>query len=220
MDNTTKSRTRNYATIVYPESAPDDWISILEEYKVPSLISPLHDQDYNQKAERELKKAHYHVIIMFTSVKTLEQARAVTSSIGGVGCEPVPSIRGYARYLCHMDNPDKHRYDESDIIALSGADYYGLINLVSDKYKCIDEMVDFCDANEIFEYCILFRYARKNRPDWFRFLCDNSTLVIKEYLRSARFERASRIKKIVEAPTSNYIAMEVNKIAGDFNVDE
>ena len=38
-------RTRNYATVVYPESAPEGWQSILEDQFVSAFISPLHDCD-------------------------------------------------------------------------------------------------------------------------------------------------------------------------------
>ena len=39
------SRTRNYACVVYPESAPKHWISILDSFHVASFISPLHEHD-------------------------------------------------------------------------------------------------------------------------------------------------------------------------------
>lgn len=190
------SRTRNYATIVYPESAPEDWISILEDTKVPALISPLHDRDINQKAEKEVKKAHYHVILMYSSVKTLLQAKQTISAFGGVGCEAVQSIRGYARYLCHLDNADKAQYDEGQIIALNGADYFGCKELVTDKYKAINQMMDYCAAQEIFDMCELIDYARQERLDWFRVLCDSSTILMREYLRSAQYRAASRRKKM------------------------
>ena len=48
-------RTRNYATVVYPESAPENWQQILEEEFVPAFISPLHNQDINL---REKQKNH------------------------------------------------------------------------------------------------------------------------------------------------------------------
>ena len=91
-------RTRNYATVVYPESAPENWKEILTDFFIPAFISPLHDKDINPGGEP--KKPHYHVIIMFDSVKTTEQAKAVFEQIGGVGCEVIGSIRGYTRYLC------------------------------------------------------------------------------------------------------------------------
>ena len=97
-------RTRNFATVVYPESSILNWREVLQEQFVPCFISPLHDQDVNPTGEA--KKPHYHVLIMFDSVKTVEQARDIFLKIGGVGCEIVNSLRGYARYLCHLDNPE------------------------------------------------------------------------------------------------------------------
>lgn len=180
-DNTSK-RTRNFATVVYPESAPEDWQDILSAQFIPSFISPLHDKDINPGGEP--KKPHYHVVIMFDSVKTREQAQAVFTLIGGVGCEVVQSIRGYSRYLCHLDNPEKAQYKQEDVRSLSGADYIATIGLVLDKYKAIGEMIDYCELNDIVSYSELLIYCRNERFDWFRVLCDNGTVVIKEYLKS------------------------------------
>ncbi len=44
-------RTRNFTTIVYPESAPENWMEILGELFIPSLVSPLHDRDTNPTGE-------------------------------------------------------------------------------------------------------------------------------------------------------------------------
>ena len=54
-----KGRTRNFATVVYPDSenTPDNWQEILAEQFVPAFISPLHDKDVNPTGEK--KKAHY-----------------------------------------------------------------------------------------------------------------------------------------------------------------
>lgn len=41
------TRTRNWATVVYPESAPKNWREILGEMRVPCFLSPLHDKDIN-----------------------------------------------------------------------------------------------------------------------------------------------------------------------------
>lgn len=180
-ENTSK-RTRNFATVVYPESAPEDWQDILAAQFVPAFISPLHDQDVNPGGEA--KKPHFHVVIMFDSVKTREQAEELFKLIGGVGCEVVQSIRGYSRYLCHLDNPEKAQYKQEDVRSLSGADYIATIGLVLDKYKAIGEMIDYCELNNIVSYSELLVYCRQERFDWFRVLCDNGTVVIKEYLKS------------------------------------
>lgn len=177
-----KGRTRNFATVVYPESAPEDWKEILSQQFIPAFISPLHDKDINPTGEP--KKPHYHVMLMFENVKTMEQAVDVFKKIGGVGCEVVQSLRGYARYLCHMDNPEKAQYDPQTVRSMCGADYTGAVGLVTDKYKAIGEMIDFCIENDIYSYSKLLEYSRMERFDWFRVLCDNGTVVIKEYLKS------------------------------------
>lgn len=179
-------RFRNFATIVYPESAPDGWVDALSGFHVPAFISPLHDKDVLPTGE--LKKDHYHVMIMFDGMKTLDQANEIISFIGGVGCEVLHSIRGYARYLCHLDDPDKSQYVIDDVKSLSGSDYFGVINLPVDKYKAINEMCDFCLENNIFMFADLMDYCRSKRFDWFRVLCDSSTYVMKNYLRSLEYK--------------------------------
>lgn len=181
-----KKRTRNWATVVYPESAPKNWKMILQEQCVPALVSPIHDMDVN--SDGEIKKEHYHVMILFDGVKTQEQAREVFSVIGGVGVEPVKSVRAYARYLCHLDNPDKVRYQIEDVLALSGADYSAMISLASDKYTAIGEMLEFCMQNSVESYAELLLYARDNRTDWFHVLCDNGTVTIVQFLKSRYWE--------------------------------
>lgn len=175
-------RTRNFATVVYPESAPENWQEILAQEFIPAFISPLHNQDINPGGEP--KKEHYHVILMFDSVKTVEQARDVFERIGGVGCEVVKSIRGYSRYLCHLDNPEKAQYDVDAVRSLCGADYNHVICLAIDKYKAIREMVQYCSDNHIYSYARLFEYCMEERSDWFRVLCDNGSYVMDMYLKS------------------------------------
>ena len=183
-------RTRNFGCIVYPESAPEGWQEILSSTFISSIISPLHDKDVDP--QNQPKKPHYHVMIMFDGVKTKEQALEIFSQIGGVGCEVVQSVRGYARYFCHLDNPEKAQYKQEDVKCLNGADYINIIGLAIDKYKAIGEMIDFCIEKNIDSYSDLLEYARTFRFDWFRILCDCGTLVMKEYLKSKRWtlERA------------------------------
>jgi hypothetical protein len=179
-------RTRNYATVVYPESAPGNWFDILAETKIAAFISPLHDSDNN--ADGEHKKDHYHVLIMFEGPKTKEQAVEIFDQIAGVGCETVNSLRGYARYLCHLDNPEKAQYNTDDVCQLGGADYLATISLASDRYAAIGEMMDFVDQHQVRSYADLMRYARDYNNAWFRSLCDNSTMVMKEYIKTTTWE--------------------------------
>lgn len=181
-------RTRNYTAIVYPDSVntPDNWIEVLSDTHIPVMISPLHDKDLNPDGQP--KKPHYHVMLCFEGPKTPEQARAVLDQIGAV-IPPehffkVQSLRGMARYFCHMDNPEKAQYNTESVRTLGGADYVGAIGLVTDKYKAIGEMIDFCVESGVTSYSTLLIYCRQERYDWFRVLCDNGTIVMKEFLKS------------------------------------
>ena len=140
-------RTRNYATVVYPESAPENWQQLVTDAKIPMFISPLHDRDLNPTGEP--KKPHYHVMVMYDNVKTKEQAEMFFKSFGGVGCEVINSIRGYARYLTHADNPEKAQYSIEDVISLGGADYMHAIGTQADKAKSIREMVAWIEENDV-----------------------------------------------------------------------
>jgi len=193
-DKAVSRRYRNYATVVYPESSPENWQDILTDQLVPALISPLHDMDTNP--DGEIKKAHWHVVLLYDAPKSEDQAQAVFTSISGVGCEVVQSIRGYARYLCHLDNPEKHQYSPEAVRALCGADYVASIGLPTDKYKAIGEMMDYCEQNNIFSYYELLTYSRNERFDWFRVLCDSATVVIKEYLKSRAWTTYQRSKEV------------------------
>lgn len=183
MENKSKERSNYWATIVYPESAPDDWLEILKDFKVPALISPLHDLDCDN--DGVLKKSHYHVIICYPSLKTQRQAEKIVSAINGVGTIEVVAIGSYVRYLTHMDNPEKAQYDIEDVVSVGGADYLKLMGKVeSDKYKAIAEMIEYCMENDIHSYAELLLYAKNSRYDWFKVLCGKSTNTIMYFLRS------------------------------------
>ena len=111
---------RNFATVVYPESAPENWLERLDGLHVPAFVSPLHNQDINPDGSP--KKPHWHILIMFAGVKTREQAQEVIDAIGGVGCESVSTVRGYARYLVHADNPEKAQEQEDKNRSLQAAE--------------------------------------------------------------------------------------------------
>ena len=198
-----RGRTRSFATVVYPESAPENWQSVLEEQFVPAFISPLHDQDLNPGGEK--KKAHYHVIIMFDGVKTDAQAKELFDKIGGVGCEKIQSIRGYARYLCHLDNPEKVQYDQAKVRSLCGADYIGTIGLAYDKYKALSEMEEFCERYDVNSYYVLARYASVNRSDWSRILKDCGTVYMREYLQSRKWSRDNGLNCIADPITGEIV---------------
>lgn len=132
------ARKRNFVTIVYPESAPENFKEIIESWHIPAFLSPLHDRDKNP--DGEVKKAHYHLMLMFRGKKTVESVKELLKEINAVGCQEVNSLDGQARYFLHLDNPEKERYDRKDLIEFSGAEYDKLIERSSDELKLITEL--------------------------------------------------------------------------------
>lgn len=191
--NNTKPPIRNYATILYPESAKENWLQILQDLHIKILISPLHDKDVNE--DGVIKKEHYHIMYVFDGKKTERQVQEINDMIGAVGIERINSLKGYARYLCHLDEKDKIKYPVSDVQALGGINYEEVIKEAADKYKISQEILSFCKQSGIVAYCDIVDYAIENNMEWYIQLIDNPHVFI-NYLKSYTW-------KILE--TSKYI---------------
>lgn len=190
-------RTRNFATVVYPESAPVNWIERLDQHHIAALISPLHDKDKNPSGEP--KKAHYHVLLMFESPADYESKVApIFAEIGGVGREKVGSARGYARYLCHLDNPEKIQYSPSEVCCLGGADYNSIVNLPTDDIKVITEIKNFCRENEVYSLAEIIDIAETLHPEWYSTIVLSRCYVIDKYIKSLAWEFETGYKRMSE----------------------
>ena len=103
---TTTTKTRYWTFVLYPDSAPDNWLDYLKDTHLPIAISPIHNKDINP--DNTLKKPHYHVIVAFDGPTTYKNI--VDNFTDFLNC-PIPkrvmSLRGMYRYLCHLDNPEK-----------------------------------------------------------------------------------------------------------------
>lgn len=184
-------RTRNFATVVYPESAPPGWIELLDEQHVAALISPLHDRDTNPSGEP--KKPHYHVLLMFDGVKDFEtQVKPIFDAIGGVGREAVNSMRGYARYLCHLDNPEKAQYSPDAVRELGGAVYREIISLPTDDLNALKEIFAYVREQQIFSLAELLDLTATTHPDWFSVIALSRAYIVDKYLKSLEWEAATQ----------------------------
>ena len=128
MKTTTKKddRTRNWCFIVYPESAPENWEEILNNNHVKWAHSPVHDKDVNEldneTGEVEIKKAHYHVLFSFETLKSYKQVLEISKSVNGTIPQQCASVVGAVRYFVHLDNPEKYQYNRNDIKSFLGFD--------------------------------------------------------------------------------------------------
>lgn len=179
-------RTRNWTFVLYPESAPDNWRDILDEYHIEWVESPLHDKDIN--ADGQPKKAHIHILLLFGGVKSYEQVHEITDALN----QPIPqrchNAKAMVRYMAHLDNPEKAQYNQSDIIAHGGVDLADLLRpSSSERYQIIADMQNYVLSAGITEFQDLMDYARTEHfDDWFPLLCDSCTFVMSMYIKSQR----------------------------------
>ncbi len=188
-----ETRSRNWTIVLYPESAPANWRSILDDMHIEWIESPLHDMDIN--ATGEGKKAHWHILLMFGGVKAYEQVRELTEELNCPRPERCHNAKAMVRYMAHLDNPDKAQYKIEDIIPHGGVDLAEMLRpSSSERYSLIKEMIDFIKDNNIIEFQDLMDYASEQRfDDWFPLLCDNSTIVIANYIKSCRHRKSRTI---------------------------
>lgn len=110
---------RYWSFILYPESAPADWLEQLERRGLSGAISPLHDKDVLPTGEP--KKAHYHVMLVYQRGSTTYNAvKHITDDLGQPRPIPVESEDGMYDYLTHLNRPDKYQYDPADIRTFGG----------------------------------------------------------------------------------------------------
>ena len=59
----------------------------------------------------------------------------------------------------------------------------------------IEEMIDFCEEQNIFFFCFFFNYARKERKDWFREIIKKDTTRFMAFYIADRAYQAGKINK-------------------------
>lgn len=188
-----ETRTRTWTIVMYPESAPSNWRDLIDSFHIEWIESPLHDKDLN--ADGEIKKAHWHVLLMFGGVKTYEQVRELTEVLNCPSPQKCHNAKALVRYMAHLDNPEKAQYNAVDIKAHGGVDIAEMLRpSSSERYVLVREMRNFIRDNKIMEFQDLLDYAADYRfDDWFPLLCDNSTILVTNYIKSQRHRTTPRI---------------------------
>lgn len=176
---------RNWAFVLYPESAPVDWIDQLKQGGLKCAISPLHDKDLNPTGES--KKPHYHVIVCYEGPTTYNNVKRLTESLNQPIPQPLEQVRGYYRYLTHEDNPEKAQYSKADIQTINGFDIREYVELTkTDVIRLKKEVMRFIRDNDITEYARLMDILQDGgeaTADMFE-VASNHTLFFRAYLTS------------------------------------
>lgn len=194
---------RNWAFVLYPESAPADWREQLQLTGLQCAISPLHDKDVN--ADGTPKKAHYHVIVCYSGPTSYNVVKGLTDSLNQPIPQALEQVRGYYRYLTHKDNPDKYQYSESEITTINGFDIAEYVEMTKSEVLAIkQELTNLIREKDIIEYQDFMDYISDNL-DKSRFdVASSNTIYFNTYIKSKRFN-ASRMTMQVDPETGEVI---------------
>lgn len=179
---------RNWAMVLYPESAPDDWRVKLQETGLQCAISPLHDKDINPTGEP--KKAHYHVILCYSGPTSFNVVRALCEELHQPIPQPLEQVRGYYRYLTHKDNPEKAQYSEDDITTINGFNIFDFCELSRAEVTEIKQRLQTLIRNlDLLEYSDFMDYLQDNDLKTEYEVASNNTYFFEKYITSRRNKR-------------------------------
>ena len=181
------TKKRNWAFVLYPESAPSDWREQLQLTGLTCAISPLHDKDLDPTGE--IKKAHYHIIICYSGPTSFNVVKKLTDSLKQPIPIPLEQVRGMYRYHIHLDNPDKFQYDDKERTFINGfniSDFNELTRSEVHKYKIkIQEMIR---EYQIYEYGQLMDMLLDNDLLTEHEIASNNTYFFDRYISSRRHD--------------------------------
>lgn len=182
---------RNWAFVLYPESAPEDWREQLQKMGLQCAVSPLHDKDLDPTGE--FKKPHYHVILVYSGPTSYNVVKAITDSLNQPIPQPLEQVRGYYRYLTHKDNPEKAQYSEDDIQTIGGfnvADFVELTKSEVNAYK--RKLQTLISTADICEYCD-FMDMLLDSEMWTEYdIASNNTYFFEKYISSRRNKKKDK----------------------------
>lgn len=197
---------RNWAFVLYPESAPADWKEQLQLSGLMGAISPLHDKDINPTGEP--KKAHYHVILTYSGPTSYNVVKALTDSLNQPIPQALEQVRGYYRYLTHKDNPEKAQYDEREIKTINGfniADFSELTRSeITQIKKSLQLLIRQCG---ITEYAELMDYLQDEEMNVEYEVASDNTYFFDKYIASRR-NRPMRSKTVKCDPETGEVIEE------------
>jgi len=178
-------RSNKWAFLIYQESAPENYLDVLEEMHIPFVLSPWHDKDVN-KETGEFKKAHKHGVLFFESLKSYTQvSELLTEKLHTPShVEVVMSPKGMYDYFIHAENPDKTLYNMDEIESGCGFELEQFL-ITNNNEQFLSTVIDIIEVHNFTEFNNLVRYARVENPSLLNLIIDK-TYFFAKYLDSRR----------------------------------
>lgn len=184
-------RSNKWAFLLYQESAPENYLDILEEMHIPFVLSPWHDKDVN-KETGEFKKAHKHGVLFFESLKSYTQVpELLTEKLNTPShVEIVMSPKGMYDYFIHAENPEKTLYSIDEIESGCGFELEQFL-ITNNNEEYLSTVIDIIEEHNFTEFNNLVRYARVENPSLLNLII-NKTYFFAKYLDSRRYSDKRR----------------------------
>lgn len=184
---------RNWTFVLYPESAPSDWKEQLKLSGLMAAISPLHDKDINPTGEP--KKAHYHILLVYSGPTTYNAVAKFTASLNSTIPQALESVRGMYRYFSHKDNPEKFQYSESEICTVNGFNIADLVELTKSEVNEVKmKILKLIRDVDITEYSSLVDFLVDNEMMTEYDVAINNTFFFHTYITSRRHSEQAMIE--------------------------
>ncbi|MCB8508404.1 replication protein [Enterococcus faecalis] len=197
---TKERRSNKWAFLIYEESAPDNYLEILNGLHVSFVLSPWHDKDI-YSGTGELKKSHKHSAFYFDSLKSYTQVSELVSDKlnGPAHVEVVMSPKGMFDYFTHAENPSKTPYDVENIESGAGFELDKFL-LEQNTDNFMNDVIDIIEENNFMEFEDLVRYARENNYLLLGLIVER-TYFFAKYLDSHRYSKGKKPYKQQEEQT-------------------
>lgn len=165
MNNNSRVQGKTWTFIIYPDdSAPDNWRQIIENYHVSGAYSPIH------LPESDENKKHVHVILEFGSNMSLGTVKRFIADLNGTQPFLVYDKPRMYRYLSHMDEKNKIKYDPNEVTYFN-VPYYEYINTVGGVSDTLNDICDWINQSGCSTFKDLYNHALfTNNLNWMSFI--------------------------------------------------
>lgn len=186
-----------WLAMVYPESAPADWLTYLRQIGLKFAVSPLHDKDIwlsdgDGHKKGDFKKAHYHVLVVYKNTTTLSNIKSFFKYCNTQRIIKCADPQGSINYWPHDEDDlslGKALYDPDEIKFYNE---FSLAEAAVIKDEEEDEIVfaikKIIKEHEFTEYSQLDDYLELEQswPELHRY-CRRHTLYLNAYIKSRRY---------------------------------
>lgn len=161
-----EKRYRNFTILLYEDTSSYNFEDVIFDLKgsFKNYAYIKHIPEQNEK------KDHLHFLLFLDNPRTLSSlSKRVGVPINHI--QPIKSIRASCRYLIHIDNDDKIKYDLTDVKVSSSFSrrFFGAFDDLKTEQDIIDDIYNFidCISYDNFHSCIrqLIMFINNNGYD-------------------------------------------------------